>query len=163
MKVVPTLQKFQVALVLQTKGDTMQPVLTKILLILFSITTFGFASADSLEIPIVEGPGLKPIRRVCKPHSYKFSHDVTRLLQEIKHSVQCNRLGDALELLAYANHMVEEEYAASKTPRGWCYEKRGCTGDLVYKSIITKNACDAASGKSWKQTTPKAGKCKRVN
>ena len=128
-----------------------------------AISTLQFAHAD-FENVIVSGPNTQPIHKICKAYEDRsFVRGTHAMLNEIKTAIACGKLGQALSMLEETYQAVAQEQEVSKTPRGWCYEKRACSGDLVYKSIITKSACTAADGKSWKQTSPKAGKCKKVN
>ena len=130
---------------------------------LFSLTTYGSAHADFETVIIPKIPH-SPIRRLCKPsQDSEFTIGTQKLLNSVKHAVRCGKFEKALDLLEETYMIVEEKYQASKTRRGWCYEKRGCKGGVIYPSIVTKGTCTAADGKSWKRTSPTAGKCKRVN
>ena len=89
--------------------------------------------------------------------------DSIKALDAAIHAMQCGQADLAYRYTVMAQNYIRKDIGPiAITARGSCYSKVNCQGDLLGTATITKDACSAANGKSWKQQTPTAGDCEAV-
>jgi hypothetical protein len=101
----------------------------------------------------------------CRPAGFSENSAMEiKYLQAAVGLIQCGQLDGALQRVNVAQKLIVKELTpqVSITARGSCFTEKGCKGSNLGTAAVEKGTCEAAGGKSWKQSTPTEADCVNI-